>query len=123
MQIDLTKAEFSMAVKVYLESLGFSREDFDVEARLIAGRNGNDGRVEVQLMPKSEPSMERVLTDVQPSESLADYKEIQDEMKDSKEEAEEETPEISEPSNEEDALEEIKTPVIEPIDDEDDEEF
>ena len=52
MNITLNTKEFNNAVNLYLNSLGFSVDKFDISTRVVVGRSGNETRAEVTLEPK-----------------------------------------------------------------------
>ena len=131
MQLVMGKKEIDSAVQVYLEALGFSRNDFTVGTKIVAGRSGNDGKLEVTLMPKMEPSLDKVTTEVQPSEQLETYAEVHNDTEAENDEIVEddeiieEAEDVAEPEYygeaKEESADEVKTPVLNQI--EEDEEF
>ena len=49
MNITLNTKEFNKAVELYLGSLGFSIDKFDIGTKVVVGRSGNETRAEVTL--------------------------------------------------------------------------
>jgi len=52
MNITFNTKEFNEAITLYLDSLGFSVDKFDISTRIVAGRSGNETRAEITLEPK-----------------------------------------------------------------------
>jgi len=52
MNITLNTKEFNSAVNLYLNSLGFSVDKFDISTRVVVGRSGNETRAEITLESK-----------------------------------------------------------------------
>ena len=49
MNITLTNTEFNEAIQLYLDSIGFNTEKYDIETRVVVGRGGNETRAEITL--------------------------------------------------------------------------
>jgi len=65
MNITLNTKEFNSAIELYLNSLGFSTDKFDINTRIVAGRSGNETRAEITLEPKeivNEPVKDDIIT-------------------------------------------------------------
>jgi len=79
MNITLNTKEFNEAIILYLDSLGFSVDKFDINTRIVAGRSGNETRAEITLEPKEilsiqveEDIQQNNLYLVRPSEPVKD---------------------------------------------------
>ncbi len=75
MHITLTGEEFNEAIQLYLDSIGFNTEKYDIDTRVVVGRGGNETRAEITLdRIKSEPKqidedLDCVVTDEPPFET------------------------------------------------------
>jgi len=73
MNITLNTKEFNSAVNLYLNSLGFSVDKFDISTRVVVGRSGNETRAEITLEPK-EINNEPVKDNINSSGSIKEDK-------------------------------------------------
>ena len=60
MNITLTNTEFNEAIQLYLDSIGFNTESYDIETRVVVGRGGNETRAEISLERKTSNKPNKV---------------------------------------------------------------
>ena len=60
MNITLTNTEFNEAIQLYLDSIGFNTEKYDIETRVVVGRGGNETRAEITLDKKTKTEQKKL---------------------------------------------------------------
>jgi len=54
MHITMNNIELKEAVELWLENEGLTPDRYDIDVKFVAGRNGNEGRIEINAQKKED---------------------------------------------------------------------
>jgi len=72
MHITMNNVELKEAVELWLENEGLTPDRYNIEVKFVAGRNGNEGRIEVNAQKKVSAILEDKpeITEVEEKEDI-----------------------------------------------------
>ena len=79
MHITMNNVELKEAVELWLENEGLTPDRYDIDVKFVAGRNGNEGRIEINAQKKVnvilEPETEYINNEVDVTYSVKEVDE------------------------------------------------